>query len=178
MKPAAKGQIRLGERDVTNFKPAMRGIGYVPQDGALFTHMSVREHLGFALEVRRRPADEIHKRVEELAELLGIGYLLDRKPLGLSGGERQRVALGRALSADPGTLCLDEPLSALDEDTKEEMLGLLKSVREATGVTALHVTHSSSEARRLADLVFVLKDGVLKEVPKDELAGGSMRAAE
>jgi ABC-type sugar transport system ATPase subunit len=159
LKRAEAGRILLDGRDITRLKAAERGIGYVPQDGALFSTMSVREHLGFALDVRCWPRPRTEARVAELAELLGIGHLLDRKPHGLSGGERQRVALGRALSAQPGSLCLDEPLSALDEDTREEMYGLLRSVCRETGVTTLHVTHSKTEAMELADRIFRVQKG-------------------
>jgi ABC-type sugar transport system ATPase subunit len=125
--------------------------------------MTVEEHLAFALAVRRRDRRAIERRVGELAELLGLEKLLERKPAGLSGGESQRVALGRALSFHPQVLLLDEPLSALDEETREEMIVLLKSVRERTGVTTLHVTHNLTEAHRLADTVFLLRDGRIQQ---------------
>lgn len=159
LKPVQSGRILLGGRDVTRERPAGRGIGYVPQDGALFSTMTVREHLAFALAMRRTPRAAIARRVDELSALLGIGHLLDRRPLGLSGGERQRVALGRALSFRPQVLLLDEPLSALDEETRSAMYELLRRVQRETGVTALHVTHNPDEARRLADCVFVLHEG-------------------
>ena len=129
LRRTVRGRIWLQDRDVTKLKPAARGIGFVPQEGALFDSMTVREQLGFALAVRRRSRAEIDHRVSELADLLSIGNLLRRKPAGLSGGERQRVALGRALAARPGVLCLDEPLSALDDSTRDEMYALLSSVR-------------------------------------------------
>lgn len=159
LKPVLQGRICLLERDVTGLKPALRGIGYVPQDGALFPSMSVREHLAFALTIRRWEAAAIELRVRELANLLGLEKLLARGVRQLSGGEAQRTALGRALSNHPEVLCLDEPLSALDEDTRAEMCEVLKMVRERTGVTILHVTHSLEEARKLSDQIFVLRDG-------------------
>ena len=149
-------------RDVTDLLPGARGIGYVPQDKALFTTMTVRRHLSFALEIRRMPLEQVDARVREISELLGITRLLDRRPSGLSGGEAQRVALGRALSFHPGILLLDEPLSALDEQTREEMYVLLKSIRERTGVTTLHVTHHQGEAERLADEILVLENGSIR----------------
>ncbi|HEX4071127.1 MAG TPA: ATP-binding cassette domain-containing protein, partial [Planctomycetaceae bacterium] len=135
----------------------------------LFETMTVREQLGFALTIRRRTPREIGRRVEELADLLGIRHLLARKPVGLSGGERQRVALGRALAAQPGVLCLDEPLSALDDATREEMYGLLSSVRQVAGVTTLHITHNRSEAIRLADVVLLMEDGQIRPTAPQEL---------
>ena len=159
LRPVVTGKIELMGRDVTRLKPAERGIGYVPQDRALFQSMTVYDHLAFALVIRKYPRADIARRVEELAALLGIPRLLGRKPPGLSGGEAQRVALGRALSARPGILCLDEPLSALDEDMRQEMCELLEKVQQQTGVTILHVTHQLSEAERLADTIWVLKDG-------------------
>ena len=156
LRPLTAGRIRLMGRDVTNLRPAARGLGYVPQDGSLFARLTVREHLAFALVIRRWNRAAIDRRVAELAQLLGIEPLLDRRPHGLSGGEIQRVALGRALAMHPGVLLLDEPLSALDEDTRQEMYDLLRSVRRQTGATVLHVTHNRSEAERLADRVFEL----------------------
>ncbi len=155
------GRITLSGRDVTREKPGARNLGYVPQDGALFTSMSVRDNLGFALMLRRWPREAIEARVAELAEMLGIAPLLDRGTAGLSGGEAQRVALGRALAAHPPVLLLDEPLSALDEETREGMYKLLDSVRERTGVTVLHVTHNAADAHRLADLVLHLSGGAV-----------------
>ena len=159
LKPTLHGRIRLLDKDVTHLKPALRGIGYVPQDGALFPSMSVREHLAFALTIRHWEAEAIERRVQELAALLGLEQLLERGVGKLSGGEAQRTALGRALSNHPKVLCLDEPLSALDEETRAEMCEVLKNVRALTGVTMLYVTHSLEEARKLADQIFVLRDG-------------------
>ncbi len=177
LKKVSAGRVRLMDRDVTALGPAFRGIGYVPQDGALFPGMTVREHLAFALAIRRWEKASIGRRVGELADLLGLGDLLDRRPEGLSGGEAQRVALGRALANHPRILCLDEPLGALDEETRSEMCQVLRMVRRTTGVTILHVTHSFLEARQLADCLFQLKEGSLRplELPAggpDHLAAG------
>ena len=155
----SKGRIRLADTDVTQLNPAVRGIGYVPQDGALFATMSVRDHLDFALMIRKAPKKQCEQRVNELAELLGIESLLDRKPDGLSGGERQRVALGRALSFYPKVLCMDEPLSALDDETRGRMCDLLEAVQRKTGTTTLHVTHNRQEAERLADCLLRIENG-------------------
>ncbi len=161
LKPARSGRILLAGRDVTGWKPAQRGIGSVPQDDALFSTMTVRQHLAFALEIRQAPQELIRARVTELAKLLGIADILDRKPAGLSGSEQQRVALGRALCARPAILCLDEPLRCLDEDTHHEMCELLRRVCREVAVTTLHVTHSTNEARKLADCIFRIENGVI-----------------
>ncbi len=163
LKPVTGGSIFLMGRDVTRLKPAARGIGFVPQDAALFSTMTVREQLGFALAIRKRSQSFIDKRVEELANWLGIAHLLDRHPYGLSGGETQRVALGRALSVKPNVLCLDEPLSALDDETRDEMCELLIKIKEETQVTTLHISHNRHETERLADRILYLEDGVISE---------------
>jgi ABC-type sugar transport system ATPase subunit len=160
-----RGRILLDGRDVTHAQPGARGIGYVPQDGALFPSMIVREQLGFALLLRRRPRAEIAARVAELAGELGIEPLLERRPAGLSGGERQRVALGRALAAQPRLLLLDEPLSALDEERRGELAMLLKRMQQRHGLTVLHITHSAQEAAQLADVFFRFEAGRIVETP-------------
>ena len=167
LKPTTGGTVRLAGRDVTQLRPADRGIGFVPQDAALFSTMTVRDQLGFSLAVRRRPKQEIAARVGELAARLGIESLLDRRPPGLSGGEKQRVALGRALAFRPRILCLDEPLSALDEDTREDLCELLRDLTRESGVTTLHITHNRTEARALADVHLQLQGGeVVEQVDK------------
>ncbi len=165
LKAVRSGRVLLGGRDVTRLAPADRGVGYLPQDLALFPTMTVREHLAFAPTVRRWGRADVARRVAELAEFLGIIPLLERLPARLSGGEAQRVALGRALSFRPRVLLLDEPLSALDDETRQEMYAVLRDVQRRTGVTALHVTHNLSEARALADVLFRLKDGKIGEAP-------------
>jgi ABC-type sugar transport system ATPase subunit len=167
------GRIWLHGREVTQLKPAVRGIGYVPQDGALFSRMTVQEQIGLALVIRRVPQEQVRRRVEDLADLLGITHLLQRRPKGLSGGERQRVALGRALSFRPRVLCLDEPLSALDDETRHQMCELLLRVNRATGVTTLHITHNLEEARKLADCVFRIEDGRI-QIAEDRYAGSGI----
>ena len=161
-----QGSIWLGNAEVSQDPPAARGIGYVPQDGALFRTMTIREHLGFALEIRRVPRDVIHRKVEELASWLGLSPLLDRYPQGLSGGESQRVALGRALSFEPRYLLLDEPLSSLDEETREQLMEILDKLRQSRSVTVLHVTHQRVEADRLGDVRLRLENGQIREESK------------
>jgi len=157
------GRILIDGRDVTYEPPAARGIGYVPQDTALFPTMTVREQLGFALRLRQRPPTEIANRVDQLAIELGVSQLLDRLPHDLSGGESQRVALGRALAAHPKVLVLDEPLSALDEELRDDLATLLRRIQREHGITALHITHSRAEATQLADVLFQLAEGRLTE---------------
>ena len=156
------GSIWIGDREVTHLPPGQRGIGFVPQDGALFDHLTVRQHLEFALEVRGWVPERRETRSRELAEWLGLTPLLDRLPAGMSGGERQRVALGRALAFHPPVLCLDEPLSALDDQTRGEIVAVLTEIRNRTGITILHITHNRSEAERLADRILHLRDGRLE----------------
>jgi ABC-type sugar transport system ATPase subunit len=132
--------------------------------------MTVRDQIAFALTIRRVNRSVIDRRVSELAALLGIEHLLSRTPKGLSGGERQRVALGRALSFQPHVLCLDEPLSALDDETRHQMVPLLRDVCKHTHVTALHVTHNLGEARALADHLFRIENGQVTTVVEQRRA--------
>jgi len=162
LRSVRSGSIWIGDREVTNLLPGQRGIGLVPQDGALFDHLTVRQHLEFALEVRGWAPERRETRSQELAEWLGLTSLMDRLPAGMSGGERQRVALGRALAFHPPVLCLDEPLSALDDQTRGEIVAVLTEIRNRTGITILHITHNRSEAERLADRILHLRDGRLE----------------
>jgi ABC-type sugar transport system ATPase subunit len=152
------GQILVNSLDVTKADPGDRKIGYVPQDLALFPTLTVRQHLEFALTIRRTAKHLVRQRTGQLAEQLSIGHLLDRLPAGLSGGEAQRVALGRALSFEPEVLLLDEPLSALDEETHAELVELLRGLKKSSSVTVLHVTHKRSEAQQLADRVIMFNE--------------------
>jgi ABC-type sugar transport system ATPase subunit len=162
LRPVQRGRILVGERDVTRAHPGERGIGYVPQDGALFPTYRVREQLAFALVLRHWPTARITARVRALADELGIAHLLDRLPQGLSGGERQRVALGRALAAEPQVLICDEPLSAIDRRRRGELIELLRSTHRRHGVTVLHVTHDEAEADALATLRLHLDAGRIR----------------
>ena len=171
------GRIVVSHRDVTHAPPAARGIGYVPQDGAIFTTKTVGANLSFPLDVRGwRPARK-RERVEELADLLGITHLLDRGTHGLSGGERQRVSLGRALAFRPGTLLLDEPLSALDDETRRQMYDLIERVREHENVTCLHVTHSHAEAMRLGDCFFSIEGGAVVAAGREKFPGAAVESS-
>lgn len=145
------GRVVISGVDVTDWSPADRNLGYVPQDLALFPTYKVSEQLVFAMKLRRMSSEEQQDRSRMLADLLGISHLLNRTVKALSGGEAQRVALARALSFNPSALLLDEPLSALDSDTRDNAQNLLKTINQETGVTVLHVTHNQEEARALAD---------------------------
>jgi ABC-type sugar transport system ATPase subunit len=164
LRPVASGRILLGGVDVTNLPPAARDLGYVPQDGALFRTMTVRDNLAFALDLHHVPAGLADERVRQLAGWLQIEPLLERRAVGLSGGETQRVALGRALAYGPPLLLLDEPLSALDEDTRARLVALLRGIRQRGRVTVLHVTHSRHEARLLGDVILRLQAGRIEVV--------------
>lgn len=159
LRSPASGRIILGDRDVTDYPPNHRGIGYVPQDGALFSTMNVRDQIGFGLRIRRKEPAAIKKTVDDLAEETGITHLLDRKPAGLSGGEKQRVALARALSVKPAVLLMDEALSSLDEETQVSLIDLLKRTQREHHVTVLHVTHSRREAEALASVRLQIENG-------------------
>lgn len=162
LRPLFSGTVRLAGRDATRLRPAERRIGYVPQDAALFDTMTVRDNLGFALAVSGTDRAAMAKRIDELADRLEIGDLLERWPHDLSGGEKQRVALGRALAARPPVLLLDEPLSSLDDETRDSLTGLLDRLRQSREATILHVTHHRMEAERLADCVFRIENGELE----------------
>jgi len=152
LRQPTSGRVLLDGVDVTDLEPRERGIGYVPQDLALFPGLRVREQIGFAPKLRGLPSADIESRVNLLAEQFGIAHLLNRLPDMLSGGEKQRVALARALAAQPKLLLLDEPLSALDESMRAEAVALLQRVQQEHSLTVLHVTHSSSEAAALGTL--------------------------
>ena len=139
-------------------------IWAIPQDRALFPNMRVGRQLAFSLEVQSMPQAEIDQRIRELSSLLSLDHLLNRYPDGLSGGEAQRVALGRALANRPKILCLDEPLSALDEGLHEELCELLQSIHKELNMTILHVTHSRPEAERLAEKIWHFKDHQVQPV--------------
>ncbi len=156
-----QGQIFLDDRDVTLLEPRERRIGYVPQDLALFPGRRVKAQLSFALQMRGLSDETL---IQQLAEDLRITHLLERLPEQLSGGEKQRVALARALAAQPRVLLLDEPLSALDESTREDAMTLLRTLQSKHALTVLHVTHSSSEANTLGQLRLRLDDGQIVSV--------------
>ena len=163
------GEIWLNGKEISKRLPAQREIGYLPQDGALFNTMSVAQNIGFALKLRKWHKSKISERVNELAKSLRLSKLLKREVHDLSGGEKQRVALARALSFYPDVLCLDEPLSALDESTVNEMYQLLNELKNNHNITILHISHAKTDAIKLADRVLVFDNGRIKDIEPNEL---------
>ena len=163
LREPANGSVWLGDRDVTREAPGSRGLGYVPQDGALFPTMTVFEQIWFGWKIRmkdpRAEGSRVMRIVNTLGEEMGSSHLMDRKPQGLSGGEKQRVALARALALQPKVLLLDEPLAAVDEETQDDLIDLLKRTQRDHSITVLHVTHSKREAAALGEVRLKLEDG-------------------
>jgi multiple sugar transport system ATP-binding protein len=153
------GRIAIGGRDVTELPPRSRDIAMVFQTYALYPHMSVRQNLGYGLKVRRTQKGEIERRVSEVASLLGLDELLDRRPAQLSGGQRQRVAMGRAIAREPQAFLMDEPLSNLDAKLRVGMRASLSQLHARLGVTTVYVTHDQVEAMTLGQRVAVMRDG-------------------
>ena len=158
VKPTS-GKIFFGEDDVTKLAPEKRGIGLVFQNYALYPHMTVFKNILFPLENMNVPRDEAFERVKEMANLVGIGELLDRKPSQLSGGQQQRVAIARALVKKPRVLLLDEPLSNLDARLRLQMREEIKRIQRETGITTIFVTHDQEEAMSISDKMVVLDFG-------------------
>ncbi|ADN37170.1 ABC transporter related protein [Methanolacinia petrolearia DSM 11571] len=157
--PPDSGSIELNGEDITFADPKDRNISMVYQDYMLFPHLSVYENIAFGLSVKKNPADEIEKKVSEVAGILGISHLLHRSVINLSGGEKQRTAISRAIVMEPDVLLLDEPLSALDVRTRERLRKELKRLHMRFKTTVLHVTHNFEEVFSLADRVAVLNQG-------------------
>jgi multiple sugar transport system ATP-binding protein len=164
LEEVTQGSISIGGTDVTEFAPRRRDIAMVFQSYALYPHMSVRKNIGYGLKVRRVPKDESRRRVEEVAKLLGLEELLERKPAQLSGGQRQRVAMGRAIVREPKAFLMDEPLSNLDAKLRVEMRASLAQLHARLGVTTVYVTHDQVEAMTLGQRVAVLDAGRILQV--------------
>ena len=158
------GEVLIGERDVTRLDPAARDVAMVFQTHALYPHLTVRRNIAFGLEVRRVPSAEIARRVQQAADRLGLGTLLDRRPWELSGGERQRVALGRALVREPQVFLLDEPLSHLEPTLRAELRAELLELHRALHTTVVYVTHDQIEAMTMGQRIAVLERGRLRQV--------------
>ena len=163
LEQASTGRIMIGGEDVTDLPPAQRKLSMVFQSYALFPHLSVAENIVFGLRVRRVPAAERRARLARVADLLGLGALLERKPSQLSGGQQQRVALGRAIIAETAVCLMDEPLSNLDAQLRLEMRREIRGLQQKLGVTMVYVTHDQTEAMSMADQVILLRDGRVEQ---------------
>jgi sn-glycerol 3-phosphate transport system ATP-binding protein len=157
------GTVMIGGADVTHLTPAQRGIAMVFQSYALFPHLSVAENIIFGLRVRRVSRAERDSRLKRVADIVGLGQLLDRKPAQLSGGQRQRVALGRAIIAESRLCLMDEPLSNLDAKLRHEMRTEIRALQQRLGMTMVYVTHDQTEAMTMADRVVLMRDGRIEQ---------------
>ncbi len=166
----SEGRIMIDDHDVTGIAPAARRISMVFQSYALFPHLSVAENILFGLKVRREPAADHPRRLARVAELLGLTALLQRKPSQLSGGQQQRVALGRAIIAETKVCLMDEPLSNLDAQLRQEMRREIRTLQQTLGITMVYVTHDQTEAMSMADQVVLLNAGrIEQDAPPAEL---------
>ena len=156
--------VKIGGRVVNDLPPRKRNISMVFQNYALYPHMNVRDNLGFGLKIAGQSPDEIAKRVDEAAEILGLTPLLDRTPAELSGGQRQRVAMGRAIVRNPDAFLFDEPLSNLDAKLRGQMRAEIKKLHQKVKTTVVYVTHDQVEAMTLADRIVVMRDGHIEQV--------------
>ena len=163
LEQADGGRILIGGRDVTAFSPSQRNIAMVFQSYALFPHLSVAENIVFGLKVRKVTSDEVARRLARTAELLGLTGLLERKPSQLSGGQQQRVALGRAIIAEAPVCLMDEPLSNLDAQLRQDMRGEIRALQRTLGITMVYVTHDQIEAMSMADRVVLLNQGRIEQ---------------
>ena len=160
----SEGELYIGDRLVNDVAPKDRDIAMVFQNYALYPHMTVYDNMAFGLKLRKTPKDEIKRRVDEAARILGIEPYLTRNPKALSGGQRQRVALGRAIVREPQVFLLDEPLSNLDAKLRAQMRTELSQIHQRLGTTFIYVTHDQTEAMTMADRIFVMKDGLIQQV--------------
>jgi len=164
LEPITKGDLYIGDKRVNEVDPKDRDLAFVFQSYALFPHMTVAGNLAFGMRLRKVPADEIERRMREVAAMLGIEALLERKPRELSGGQRQRVALGRALLRDPVAFLLDEPLSNLDAKLRAQMRTELVRLHRKVGRTIIHVTHDQVEAMTMGERICIMNEGRIVQV--------------
>ena len=160
----SRGVITIGEQVVNDVAPKDRDVAMVFQNYALYPHMSVYENIAFGLRLRKMDRQEIDRRVQEAAKILGMSELLKRKPKALSGGQRQRVAMGRAIVREPQAFLMDEPLSNLDAKLRVQMRAEVSHLQNDLGVTTIYVTHDQTEAMTMGDRVAVIKKGLLQQV--------------
>ena len=158
------GTLKIGDRVVNDVEPKDRDIAMVFQNYALYPHMTVYENIAFSLRLRKMDNEEIHRRVCEAAEILGITEYLPRKPKALSGGQRQRVAIGRAIVREPAVFLMDEPLSNLDAKLRNQMRAEIILLRKRIDTTFIYVTHDQTEAMTLGDRIVIMKDGYIQQV--------------
>jgi sn-glycerol 3-phosphate transport system ATP-binding protein len=163
LEAASSGRILIDGRDVTALPPSARGVSMVFQSYALFPHLSVAENIVFGLRVRRLSREERERRLERATALLGLGGLLERKPSQLSGGQQQRVALGRAIVAETPVCLMDEPLSNLDAQLRQEMRREIRALQRQLGITLVYVTHDQVEAMTMADRVVLMRGGRVEQ---------------
>jgi multiple sugar transport system ATP-binding protein len=168
LEEVTEGTIMIGDRDVTELAPRHRDIAMVFQNYALYPHKNVRENLGYGLKVRKTPKAQVRARVDEVARVLGLDKLLERRPAELSGGQRQRVAMGRAIVREPAAFLMDEPLSNLDAKLRVGMRAQLAQLHERLGVTTVYVTHDQVEAMTLGQRVAVMRDGRIQQVDRPQ----------
>ena len=167
---ADEGAVEIEGIDATYLPPQKRNVGFVFQHYAAFKHMTVRRNVSFGLEIRRRPKDEVRRRVDELLELVHLEQFAERLPSQLSGGQRQRMALARALAVEPTVLLLDEPFGALDAKVRKELRDWLRRLHDEVQVTTVFVTHDQEEALEVADEIVVINDGRIEQIGSpDEL---------
>jgi putative spermidine/putrescine transport system ATP-binding protein len=164
LQDADRGRILLEGRDVTREPANRRGMGVVFQSYALFPNMTAADNIAYGLVVRRRPADQIKRKVAELVDLIEIGDGASRYPHQLSGGQQQRVALARALAIEPGVLLLDEPLSALDAAVRLTLRLEIRRIQRSLGIATMYITHDQEEALSISDRVAVMRDGRIEQL--------------
>ena len=160
----SEGELYIGDKLVNDVAPKDRDIAMVFQNYALYPHMTVFDNMAFGLKLRKVPKDQIKARVEEAAKILGIDYLLNRKPKALSGGQRQRVALGRAIVREPKVFLMDEPLSNLDAKLRVQMRTEITKLHQRLQTTFIYVTHDQTEAMTMGSRIVIMKDGFIQQV--------------
>jgi len=160
----SEGTLTIGDRVVNDVEPKDRDIAMVFQNYALYPHLTVYENIAFSLRIRKMDNEEVHRRVCEAAEILGITQYLPRKPKALSGGQRQRVAIGRAIVRNPAVFLMDEPLSNLDAKLRNQMRAEIILLRKRLDTTFIYVTHDQTEAMTLGDRIVIMKDGFIQQV--------------
>jgi sulfate transport system ATP-binding protein len=164
LETADAGTVRIEGAEATHLPPQERNVGFVFQHYAAFKHLTVARNVAFGLEIRKRPKEEVRRRVDELLDLVHLSQFADRLPAQLSGGQRQRMALARALAVEPSVLLLDEPFGALDAQVRKELREWLRRLHDEVPVTTVFVTHDQEEALEVADEIVVINEGRVEQV--------------